>query len=344
MIANTDCKNIQELIPLYLDNMLSDEENDTVRTHIETCDVCKAEYELMASIMQTAASLPEIDVPEGFHEKLMEKVKAEAEAKKERKAFALPWKKVSGFAAAAAVIAVSVVSFMQLDRENNQTNPDMYLEKSAPVSTPAPQKTAEDVIPEESASVQTEIPSATAKPSQQATSSVAPTAETVTQTPTTANKTAPAAAEKSDGAQHVPQAVAEDRAEPAEPAAEAVAEFAPETTTKPSAAPKTAATPKEAEKSAKPNSSSGGSKASAGGGGGGGAARPQTQYRIVTVTVADTAKAQAKEILSAYAKDANGYKVGSGIDAVLAKLSGLEGYQVSTKTSADVSANYIVLR
>ncbi len=370
-----DCKQIQEIIPLYIDNMLSDEEQNAVRAHIETCEACKAEYELMASIIKTAASLPELDVPEGFHEKLMEKVKAEAEKKQERKMYALPWKKISGFAAAAAVIAVSVVSFMQLDRENNQTNPDVYLKNPAPISTHDSEANDETVektvqVPDEDVAeqpaVQTEnpavkvessTPAPTAKADQAKASAMptvkatAPTAETPK--PTSDNKENTVSAEKANGI-HTPQTAADSRVAP-EPAAEAVAdhtaEYAPTSKPKPTPTPKTAdSTTAAPQKSS--SASSGGSKSPAssgggsGGGGGGGssAARPAAQFRIASVTVAESAMAQAKEILSAYAKDANGYKVGEGLDAVLNKLSKLEGYQVTTQTSSKVSANYIILK
>ena len=316
-MANADCKNIQNLIPLYLDNMLSDEENDMVRNHIASCDACKAEYELMASIMQTAASLPELNVPEGFHEKLMEKVKAEAESKQERRIYARSWRKVSGFAAAAAVIAVSVVSFMQLDRENNQTNPDVYLTKPAPVSTSAPaakDKTAEHEV-QAPAQESTQPKQKKQDSAQKQNGREAAPAPTQTYQPRIEKR------RENDSSQ---AAVAQAEAEGAA--------YTPEEDSR-----TYQVAPAPAEASSAPQGSD---SASTGGSG----ARSAEKFRIVSITVADSAVAEAEAILSAYDKDANGYNVGESLDAVTGQLSKLEGYQVITQTSSQVSAHYIVLQ
>ena len=77
-MAKSECTNILNLIPLYIDNMLSDEENDIVCEHIKECASCRGEYEFLKSIMAGAESLPEIEVPKDFHETLMNKVRAKA--------------------------------------------------------------------------------------------------------------------------------------------------------------------------------------------------------------------------------------------------------------------------
>ena len=42
-----ECSIIKDLIPLYVDDCCSDESRNCVETHIETCAVCRGEYERM---------------------------------------------------------------------------------------------------------------------------------------------------------------------------------------------------------------------------------------------------------------------------------------------------------
>ena len=55
-MAKSECTNILNLIPLYIDNMLSDEENDIVCEHIKECASCRGEYEFLKSIRRRKPS------------------------------------------------------------------------------------------------------------------------------------------------------------------------------------------------------------------------------------------------------------------------------------------------
>ena len=129
-MAKSDCENILNLIPLYIDNMLSKEESDIVCRHIEECASCKEEYEFLKSIMGT--ELPEIEVPDGFHDRLMANVRKTIPSPKKR--VYLNRRIISGVAAA-AVIALSVVSYLNLGNEDISQNPDDYV---APIETQKP--------------------------------------------------------------------------------------------------------------------------------------------------------------------------------------------------------------
>lgn len=131
-----DCENIQALIPLYIDNELSEEEADFVKQHLESCAECRKEYAFIASMLENLSSMPEPELPKDFHENLMRKVRAAAPTKK---TYYFDFKRIAGFAAAAAVIALSVVSFMNLENTKEQNaNPDVYL------TAPAQQEQTED--------------------------------------------------------------------------------------------------------------------------------------------------------------------------------------------------------
>lgn len=131
-MANSDCKNVLNLIPLYIDNMLSDQETDMIYRHLDSCESCKKEFEIMNSLMGKTKNLPQVDVPTDFHKNLMTKVEPLARAKKAKRYLAL--RRLGTGVAVAAVIALSVVAFNNLSTPQNSTDPDRYIKSSPDVS------------------------------------------------------------------------------------------------------------------------------------------------------------------------------------------------------------------
>ena len=138
-MVKSDCEHLQNLIPLYIDNMLSEEENDILCEHIKNCKECKETYELLKSVMVTANSVPEILVPEDFHSRLMENVRREAA--KKRINLAMFKRTAVGITAAAAVIAFSVVAHVNLPENSIAQGPDEVVTPSPAVETQAPETT-----------------------------------------------------------------------------------------------------------------------------------------------------------------------------------------------------------
>ncbi len=137
-MASSDCKNVLNLIPLYIDNLLSEEETDIVSRHLATCKSCKAEFEFMKSVMKTAKDLPKIDVPADFHNKLMSKVRTQ---KLKRN---VTLKHINAFVAAAAVVVLSVLAVSDFHIYKNSENPDQYIKSGvsdSPVSFTSPKAT-----------------------------------------------------------------------------------------------------------------------------------------------------------------------------------------------------------
>lgn len=137
-MVKSDCEHIENLIPLYIDNMLSEEENDIVCEHIKNCPKCLEDYEFSKSIMKAAASVPKISVPENFHKNLMENVRKEAAAKRV-KLVALR-RTVVSFAAAAAVVALSVAAHINLPQNSGTQNPDDFVAPAPVEHTAAPEE------------------------------------------------------------------------------------------------------------------------------------------------------------------------------------------------------------
>ena len=109
------CENVREMLSLYIDDMLTEAETQQVEQHLQACQECRAEYEFLKGIVSTAQSMPKLTVDAAFHEKIMENVaQAAKESQKLKSTRKNIWKLASGFAAAAAVVALSVISLNSL--------------------------------------------------------------------------------------------------------------------------------------------------------------------------------------------------------------------------------------
>lgn len=131
-MTNSDCKNILNLIPLYMDNVLSEEETNIVSRHLKTCESCKKELKFMNSIKNSTAALPGINPSADFHKTLMEKAEKMQKAKKARKFIIL--RRTGAGVAAAAVVALCLVNFTNINNNQKSTTPDEYTAPSSDVS------------------------------------------------------------------------------------------------------------------------------------------------------------------------------------------------------------------
>jgi len=108
------CKNIRNMLPTYLDNMMNEMDAKTIEKHLNNCAACRREYEFLKSIMETAQDLPEIEVSDNFNETLHKNL---IKAKNNKRSLYL--KNIRNIAVAtlstAAVIAISVVSLGNLN-------------------------------------------------------------------------------------------------------------------------------------------------------------------------------------------------------------------------------------
>ena len=124
------CKDIVDLIPLYIDNALEDDINSKVKEHLKYCKDCNQEFLFLSKISNTLQKIPDVSVSENFHKNLMAKV-AEQQSKKRTRRIVLLRRSSAGVAAA-AVVALSVVSFSNLN--NTKTDIDSTNYSVAPTS------------------------------------------------------------------------------------------------------------------------------------------------------------------------------------------------------------------
>lgn len=98
-----DCDKVKELLPLYIDGGLSDDESKAVSQHLADCPQCMAEYEQLKNIAAACKDLGFPDPPPDYKQRMTAVVKVDA--KKRRKGM---------FGAAAAVIAAALLIFISV--------------------------------------------------------------------------------------------------------------------------------------------------------------------------------------------------------------------------------------
>ena len=107
-----NCDKVKELLWAYLENKTTAEETAEIETHLEGCAACREELAQQKEIKNALASLPDEELPEGYHTELMQKLQAE------RKIVPFPakkkhgWKQMSMIAAAVLVVVVAVFSMI----------------------------------------------------------------------------------------------------------------------------------------------------------------------------------------------------------------------------------------
>lgn len=65
-MSTKKCEVIQDLLPLYIDNICSDVSRRMVSEHLESCNECKKLYENMSNPVEQDLSEPELDSKQAF--------------------------------------------------------------------------------------------------------------------------------------------------------------------------------------------------------------------------------------------------------------------------------------
>lgn len=373
------CDEVLLLLPLYIDNMLSQEEMTNVREHLAACSSCESEYLFLKGIMKTAKDLPELEVTEDFqarlHDKLMAAQKDSVMFKtgNRRPVWFKNWKVYGTAAASVAIIAISVISLSNLPNGGVIAPPDS-LQIEAPVHTAAatPEASQASDMAQEPAAEATLVPTGgeTAKqeqPKEQKKPSIwdrivsvftpAPVeqqAEKQKDTGTNEEKPAPTMPpllNQSDIRVYdaVPDnAPAEEKqnqsnaAKSTEPEAENAEAYNLETSSA-----MAGTTPPSVQSSGHSGgSASGGGGGSAGSGNGGGTAvkSPEKVSKVKTIIhmkFTEEGREQARSILADYPQKNGAYVIGAGnFRSVLDRLENLDGFQSSTQSVDDMSAEY----
>ncbi|PAB61398.1 DUF4349 domain-containing protein [Anaeromicrobium sediminis] len=121
------CVEFEEMISLYIDNMLDEKHNEEVRKHMDVCVECRELYEALLFNVNMCEELPMVELPENFHVELHEKlIQAkeeidfepikESKVIKLRDKFKRRWKVYSSVAALFIVLLGSMANMGSLDK------------------------------------------------------------------------------------------------------------------------------------------------------------------------------------------------------------------------------------
>lgn len=169
-----NCKESLELMSLYIDNEITEEESDSLLNHIKACPSCKKEFEEIKKIVYYLNNEKELELPEGFHEELLNKIKEiDSLPEQNEKIIPLKTKTKSYFRKFYAVAAIVVLSFITINGanfvKNNTANniPDfanIYKVKDAVPETqnnessPSPVLTENGIAPSEQSIPEVSVP------------------------------------------------------------------------------------------------------------------------------------------------------------------------------------------
>ncbi|MCI9626656.1 MAG: hypothetical protein HFI90_07715 [Clostridia bacterium] len=153
------CEEFKNLISSYIEGDCLQEQE--FERHMAQCAACRQEFEETKKIVALCRQMPEIPLPEGFAQRLHERLLLEA---KPKKSVMIQWKRYKrGFAVGAAAIAASLVfvatPFFSLYNgsgnvsiPNIQDTPGMGIAQGGsqtPESTAAPDMAASIVLPQQ---------------------------------------------------------------------------------------------------------------------------------------------------------------------------------------------------
>jgi len=133
------CDYVADRMSAYIDNTLSNEEKRLIEEELANCEECRKKLEFMQSISEVAGSMPKITASKDFSSSLHARLLQEQQAMKMPKTRNI-WKPLSGFAAVAAVLALSVITLNSLPQHPELTSEETT--KPTPTFTAVQQERA----------------------------------------------------------------------------------------------------------------------------------------------------------------------------------------------------------
>ncbi|NCB64222.1 MAG: hypothetical protein EOM52_11595 [Clostridia bacterium] len=130
-----DCDRALELLSFRLDGALSREEASELAEHLNSCEVCRAANRELEAIHAVMPELLE-EVPEGFHQKVMEKIAGEKVVTFPVKKAHTAWKSWAPLAAVFAVILLGAGTLSHLGAKSGSPMAPPAALAAVPMETP----------------------------------------------------------------------------------------------------------------------------------------------------------------------------------------------------------------
>ncbi len=122
------CYECKDKISLYIDGMLTPEENESLEAHLKVCDQCSKVYEQTYELVNILKQTEPVKLPQNFHDELMSRVKAEKQIDiTEKKGRIIRWnyKKIVPIAAALLIGFVLCSSDTIINYSNSEYSKSM---------------------------------------------------------------------------------------------------------------------------------------------------------------------------------------------------------------------------
>lgn len=132
-----DCRECNELLPLYLDTSLSPKEMQDIKQHLDICRPCHEEFGKLSDTLELVCKMEKVSPPADFHTRFMCRFNKECKPKK-----AWNWWGTLSLStvAAAAMVLLVVVLYNPLNNENlavPQISDQAPAKQDAPVAAQA---------------------------------------------------------------------------------------------------------------------------------------------------------------------------------------------------------------
>jgi len=158
------CHDIENLLPLYLEGILSDAEKRTVEEHLSGCVECQKELAYLQKAGDLVDQLPQVEEPPWFQQKIMARVREEAGKKSIVQKWFYPLRiKIPVQIMATIVVAILAVYIYRSGNEQvteilpGVQKPAVEMQKEqAPVRMPQVEDQATQVIPGKKSTVREE--------------------------------------------------------------------------------------------------------------------------------------------------------------------------------------------
>lgn len=119
--SSVKCEKLLEMISPYLDGELQEEEKEEFLAHLEQCPQCKKEVEELEQLLHDFSEIPEVELPDGFHEELMAKIKDSVVVPISiQKKKNTPWRKIIAVAAVFAIVVLAGGGIQELSKETKK--------------------------------------------------------------------------------------------------------------------------------------------------------------------------------------------------------------------------------
>jgi len=106
-----NCEQIKELFSPFIDNRLTDAQKVRLLTHTDRCEECKRELAALEELAGEVNALGQVELPEGYHAQLMEKLSKKTGKPRAKLAFSVDKSAPRRFGSIAATVLITLCLF-----------------------------------------------------------------------------------------------------------------------------------------------------------------------------------------------------------------------------------------